>query len=98
MLWIAISIAAISFIVFLFIRTPARSALGLSFAAQEACERRDWAAAARFCREAMAAAGSLKEPVKSQIETQIAEQWATVLAARNKTDEGVYRTATLNRF
>jgi hypothetical protein len=96
MLWVAISIAAICFIVFLFVRTPARSALGLSFAAQHACERRDWATADRFCRQAMAAAGSLKEPVKTQIETQIAAQWATVFAARNKTNEGVYRSATFH--
>jgi hypothetical protein len=96
--WIAFSIAALCFVVFLFVRTPARSALGLSFAAQDACERRDWAAAARYCREAMAAAGSLKDPVRSQIEMQVAAQWAAVLAAQKKTDESVFHTAILNRF
>jgi len=97
MLWIAVSIACVALVVLLFVRTPARSALGLSFAAQHACDRRDWAAAARYCREAMAAAAKLKEPVKSQIETQIAAQWAAVLAAKNNTDESVFHTSSLNR-
>ena len=87
MAWIVATFVAVLFFVLLFARTPMRRAIALTIAAQRACKRRDFEAAARFFREAHAAAGKLKEPRKSLIESQIEIAWATLLYRQAKMTE-----------
>src|SRR5690242_16010109 len=78
MIWLAIAAVVIA-LAFVFINRPVRVALALTAAAHRARARKDWQAAARFCRQASDAAGKLKEPVKSKVDCQIDIQLATVL-------------------
>ena len=64
-----------------------RRAIALTIAAQRACKRREFETAARFFREAHEAAGKLKEPRKSLIESQIEIAWATLLYRLGKMGE-----------
>ena len=84
MAWIVATFVAVLFFVLLFARTPMRRAIALTIAAQRACKRRDLEAAARFFREAHTAAGKLKEPRKSLIESQIEIAWAALLYRQAK--------------
>jgi len=87
MLWIGAAIAAILVFYLVFVRRPIRRVVALSLAAQRACDRKDFAAAVRCCRESHAAAGRLKEPHKSQIEAKIEIQWATALYRQGRMRE-----------
>jgi tetratricopeptide (TPR) repeat protein len=87
MFWIVAAIAAILIFFLVFVRTPMRRTLALTFAAQRACKRKDFAAAARLCRESHEAAGKLREPHKSLIQAKIEIHWATVLYRQGKMGE-----------
>ncbi len=87
MAWTIATIVAIVFLLLLFVRTPMRLAIALTIAAQRACARRDFEKASKLFREAHAVAGTLKEPRKSLIESQIEIAWATLLYRQGKMGE-----------
>jgi tetratricopeptide (TPR) repeat protein len=64
-----------------------RKAMARGFAALHARRRRNWALAARFYREGHEAAGKLKDPIRSRLESQIEIQWASVLHRQGKMRE-----------
>jgi len=57
------------------------------FSAMHARQRRNWPLAAKFYQEGHEAAGKLKDPTRSQLESQIEIQWASVLHRQGKMRE-----------
>src|ERR1700756_4611476 len=87
MAWTVAAIVAVLFLLALFVRTPMRRAVALTIAAQRACKRFDFEAAAKLFREARDAAGRLPEPRKALLESQIEIAWATLLYRQGKMSE-----------
>jgi tetratricopeptide (TPR) repeat protein len=87
MAWTVASIVVALLLLALFVRTPMRRAVSLTIAAKRACQQRDLDVAAKLFGEARAAAGKLKDPQKSLIESQIEIAHATLLYRQGKMGE-----------
>jgi tetratricopeptide (TPR) repeat protein len=86
MVWILAAVAVLV-LFFVFINRTARLARSLSCAAQNARNRKDWPAASKLYRHGYEVAGLLKEPLKSQMESVIEIQWASVLYRQGQMTE-----------
>src|ERR1017187_1185505 len=86
MIWILAAVAVIV-LFFIFISRPARMVRSTIVLAERTRRKMDWPAAARHFRAAHAEAGRLKEPLKSQVESELEIQWAGVLYRQGEMGE-----------
>jgi tetratricopeptide (TPR) repeat protein len=86
MIWILAAVAVIVFY-FVFISRPGRMVRSWIVLAESARGKMDWPAAAKYFREAHADASRLREPQKSQVESELEIQWASVLYRQSQIGE-----------
>jgi tetratricopeptide (TPR) repeat protein len=86
MVWLFGALSA-GLVAFFFLNRPLRQWRGLSLAAMNARQHRDWTAAGKFYREALRSAGKLKEPLRSKLEGETEIEWAGVLHRQGKLQE-----------
>src|SRR5215469_1612155 len=85
--WVLGAGAFIAILLFVYFRSSRRKAIARGFSAMHACQRRDWEFAEQLYREGHGAAGNLKDPTRSRLESQIEIQWANVLHRQGKMRE-----------
>jgi tetratricopeptide (TPR) repeat protein len=86
MVWV-LAFVAVLVLYLIYISRPDRMIRSTIVLAERTCRKMDWQDAAKSYRVAHAVAGRLKEPVKSQVESQIEIQWAGVLYRQGQMGE-----------
>jgi tetratricopeptide (TPR) repeat protein len=78
MMWILVAVAVIV-LYLIHASRPATMVRSTIVLAERTCRKMDWPAAAKYFRAAHQEAGRLKEPQKSQVESELEIQWAGTL-------------------
>src|ERR1035438_3373038 len=86
MVWV-LAFVAVLVLYFIYISRPGRMVRSTIVLAERTCRKMDWPAAAKYYRVAHAEAGRLKEPLKSQVESELEIQWAGVLYRQGQMGE-----------